>query len=127
MRGLHGLSCKRSAGHSIWHQQLNDIIWRVLRCADISAIKELTGLKSGDGKHPGGLALIPWQGERCLTWDATIVDILAASYLTLCAITPSEVAEAAAEHKSTKYLTISNTHTFVSVEIETLGPISPTV
>ena len=27
-RGLHGLSCKRSAGRSTRHQQLNDVIWR---------------------------------------------------------------------------------------------------
>ena len=34
-RGLHELSCKRSAGRSTRHQQLNDVIWRVLRRADI--------------------------------------------------------------------------------------------
>jgi hypothetical protein len=29
-RGLHGLSCRRSAGRHTRHSQLNDIIWRCL-------------------------------------------------------------------------------------------------
>ena len=35
MRGLHGLACKCSAGRSTRHQQLNDLIWRALKRADI--------------------------------------------------------------------------------------------
>ena len=33
-KGIHGLSCKRSAGRSIRHQQINDLVWRALRRAD---------------------------------------------------------------------------------------------
>ena len=43
-RGLHGLACKRSAGRSTRYQQLNDIIWLVLKRADIPLTKEPTGL-----------------------------------------------------------------------------------
>ena len=43
-RGLHGLTCKRSAGRSTRHQQLNDLIWRALKRANISSTKEPTGL-----------------------------------------------------------------------------------
>ena len=73
-RGLHGLSCKRSAGCSTRHQQLNDVIWCALRQADIPAVKELSGLIPGSDLRPDGLILIPWQGGRCLTWYATVVD-----------------------------------------------------
>ena len=42
--GLHGLACKRSAGKSTRHQQLNDLIWRALKRADIPSTKEPTEL-----------------------------------------------------------------------------------
>lgn len=32
-------------------------------------------------RRPDGLILIPWQGRRSLTWNVTVVDIFAASYL----------------------------------------------
>ena len=43
-RGLHGLACKRRAGRSTRRQQLNDLIWRALKRADIPSTKEPTGL-----------------------------------------------------------------------------------
>ena len=39
-KGIHGLSCKRSAGRSIRNQQINDLVWRALRRADTPSIKE---------------------------------------------------------------------------------------
>ena len=64
---VHELSCKQSAGRATRHQQLNDLIDRALRKADIPAIKEPTGLDRTDGKRPDGLTLVPWQSGRCLT------------------------------------------------------------
>ena len=84
-RGLHGLARKRSAGRSTRHQQLNDFIWRTLKRADIPSTKEPTGLLRGDGKRPDGLTLVPWQAGKCLTWDATVVDTLASSYVSVTA------------------------------------------
>ena len=60
-RGLHGLTCKRSAGRSTRHQQLNDLIWRTLKRADIPSTKEPIGLLRGDEKRSDGLTLVPWQ------------------------------------------------------------------
>ena len=59
----------------------------------------------------------------CLTWDATVVDTLASSCLSVTATRVGEAADAAAERKSLKYASITNTHIFVPVVIETLGPI----
>ena len=56
-RGLHGLSCRRSAGRSTRHQHLNDVIRRVLRRADIPTVKERLGLFSGADLRPDGLNL----------------------------------------------------------------------
>ena len=65
---------------------------------------------------------MPWQGERCLTWDATIVDILAVSYVQIGSTASAGAANAAATRKHAKYDTISATHIFVPVAVETLGP-----
>ena len=78
-RGTHGLSCGKSAGRGVRHQQLNDLVYRALRRADIPAAKEPAGLVRTDGKRPDGLTLIPWREGRCLSWDVTIVDTLAVS------------------------------------------------
>ena len=58
-RGTHGLSCKRSSGCSTRHQQINDAIWRALKCADVPSTKEPAGLLRGDEKRPDGLTLVP--------------------------------------------------------------------
>ena len=39
-RNIHGLSCKRSAGRSTHHHQVNDRIWRALKRCHVPVIKE---------------------------------------------------------------------------------------
>ena len=90
---------------------------------DILSTKEPTGLLRGDRKRPDGLTKVPWQAGKCLTWDATVVDTLASSYVSVSATRVGGAADAAAERKSLKYASITNTHIFVPVAIETLGPI----
>ena len=77
-----------------------------------------------DEKRPDGLTLIPWQNGRCLTWDATVVDSLAPSYLSSTSSLPGSAAEAEAVRKRSKYAAITLTHIFVQVAVETLGPIN---
>ena len=69
----------------IRHQQINDLVWRTLRRADTPSIKEPSGLDIGEDKHPDGLTLVPWQGSRCLTWEAIVVDTLTPSYVAVSA------------------------------------------
>ena len=123
-RGLNGLSCKRSAGRSTRHRQLNDVIWRALRRADIPAIKEPSGLIPGSDMRPDGLTLISWQGGRCLALDATVVDTLAMSYLSTSSTDVDSAAKAAAVRKRVKYSAISSSHIFIPVAVETFGPIN---
>ena len=122
-QGLHGLACKRSAGRSTRHQQLNDLIWRALKRADIPSTKKPTELLRGDGKRRKGLTLVHWQAGKCLTWDATGLDTLASSYAKVTAAWVRGEADAAAERKSLKYASNTDMHIFVPVAIETLGPI----
>ena len=119
--GLHGLSCRKSAGRSQRHNSINDIIWRACRRAKIQATKEPLGLLREDGKRPDGVTLIPWKGGKCLAWDATVPDTFAPSHVTDTATTAGTAAKKAADAKILKYIFISQTHLFVPVAIETAG------
>ena len=122
--GSHGLSCRQSSGRSARHFQLNDLVWRALQRADIPSIKEPLGLIRTDGKHPDGLTLIPWKGGKSMTWDATVTDTVAESYLNTTAVEAGAAAEAAASRKEAKYSQIINSHIFIPLAFETLGPIN---
>ena len=58
-KGLHGLSCKRSAPRQIRHARMNDIIWRSVNKAQYAAVKEPVGLSRSDGKRQDGATIIP--------------------------------------------------------------------
>ena len=122
-RGHHGLSCRQSSGRTSRHYQMNDLVYRALRRADVPAVKEPAGLIRSDGKRPDGMTLIPWQNGRCLTWDVTVADTLATSYTSVSATSSGAVAESAATRKRAKYGSISTTHIFTPIAVETMGPI----
>jgi len=42
-RGTHGLSCRKSAGRGVRHQQLNDLVYMALIRVDIPAAKSQLG------------------------------------------------------------------------------------
>ena len=84
--------------------------WRALKRADIPATKEPAGVSREGGKRPDGLALVPLQGGRCLTWDATIVDTLAVSSAQNGATVKAGAANAAAARKHAKHDAISSAH-----------------
>jgi len=62
----------------------DDIVWRALGSASISATKEPPGLVRQDGKWPDRLTLIPWEGGKSLTWDVTVVSTLAQGSYCRC-------------------------------------------
>ena len=80
-QGLHATVCKKAPGRIARHQVLNDIIWRSMGSAGITATKEPSGLVREDGKRPDGLTLIPWQCGKSLAWDVTVVSTLAQFYV----------------------------------------------
>jgi hypothetical protein len=125
-RGIHGLACKHSAGRIMRHQQLNDLVWRALGKADIPSQKEPSGLSRTDGKRPDGITLIPWSSGKCLTWDVTVIDTLAASYLPVTSTTQAGASEIAATRKMDKYTHLSQAYIFCPLAFETLGPINET-
>jgi len=61
---------------------------------------------------------------KCATWDVTVSDTLAQSYVHETSETPGAAAEAAAERKRNKYSSLSQSYLFVPIAAETTGAIS---
>ena len=56
-------------------------------------------------------------------WDVTIVNTIAASYLTATSIEAGSAAEFAASRIEVKYQDLSERYVFVPIAIESLGPL----
>ena len=120
-RGLHGLSCERSTPRHQRHAMSNDIIWRSIKRAQISAHKEPTGLVSEGGKRPNGITMIPWARGKPLAWDVTVPDTYAESHIISTSAEAAAVVKHAATIKTTKYSDITSIHIFYPISIETAG------
>ena len=123
-RGNHGLACRRSAGRLPRHALLNDLVHRALVKAGVPSAKEPSGLLRSDGKRPDGCTLVPWYRGRCLAWDVTVPDTLAASHLQVSCTAAGAAAEGAAIFKANKYQEICRSHEFCAVAVETMGPMN---
>jgi len=121
--GTHGLACRKSAGRHMRHNAVNDLIKRALTSAGIPAMLEPKSLSRDDGKRPDGLTVLPWANGRCMVWDFTCPDTLAASHLNHAVVGPGSVANDAESHKSAKYQSLSPMYCFTPVAVETLGAL----
>jgi hypothetical protein len=68
---------------------------------------------------------VPWREGRTVTWDVTVADTVAESYLSITSttVTAGAAAAAAAQRKTVKYTVLMQHHLFVPIAIETFGPI----
>ena len=105
------------------HGIINDIVCRAFTSAGIPAIKEPTGLIKEGALRPDGMTLTPWSEGRSLTWDVTVVHTLAQNNLAHSVHAAGSAAEAAAARKVNKYVSLTSTHLFVPIALETLGPV----
>ena len=121
--GTHGLACRKSSGRLVRHNAVNDLIKRALTSANIPAMLEPKSLSRDDGKRPDGLTVLPWANGRCLVWDFTCPDTLAASHLNRAVLGPSTVANDAESRKSTKYRSLSAMYSFSPVAVESSGAL----
>ena len=123
VNGLHGLSCKLGLGTHSRHASINDIIYRAGCRADISAVKEPTGLTRTDGKCPNGSTLVPWSAGKCVIWEVTIADTMALSYAAILSVSAGLVAEQSTASKLAKYSELVINHIFEPIAVESFGPI----
>jgi len=119
--GTHGLSCRKSSGRMSRHSAVNDLIKRALQSAEIPSRLEPRSLMRQDDKRPDGMTLVPWSSGRCLAWDFTCPDTLAASHLNSAVTGCGVVATEAESKKKVKYACLTPTLHFVPIAIETLG------
>ena len=71
--------------------------------AGIPCSREPLGLSRSDGKRPSGLSLVPWVAGKPMTWDVTVICLLANSFIASAAHEAGSAAEEAAIRKSAKY------------------------
>ena len=71
-------------------------------------MKTPNGLLQTDGKRSDGLTLLPSREGRCLIRNVTIVNIIAASFLTVTSTEAGSAAEFAASRKEVKYQDLNN-------------------
>src|SRR5215475_7959924 len=99
-------------------------VYRSVFRASVPAIKEPSDVLRSDGKRQDGATQIPWSAGKCLAWDVTVTDTLAPSYVSSSATSASSAAERAAVMKVAKYISLSSTHEFVPIAVETLRPLN---
>ncbi len=78
------------------------MVARGLTSAEILNRREPAHLTLGNGKRPDGITLVPFARGRCATWDVTVVDTFAASYVARTASKAGAAAEAAEDRKRAK-------------------------
>ena len=122
-RSNYGLSCEQSAGRTLRHKYISDLVYYALLQAGLPSTKESAGLLCSIGKWPDGLTNVPWQAGKSAMWDVTAVDTVADSYLASTSMTAAAAAQLATIRKETKYVELSTTHNFVPLAFESLGPI----
>ena len=118
-RGLHGLSCRKSAPRHVRHSLINDILRRAIKKAQVLACKEPVALSRSDGKRPDGATLIPWSHGKPLARDVTVPDTFVQSHITSTATNASAAADRAACSKKHEHLNI--THNFIPFALESGG------
>src|SRR5262245_51145522 len=81
--GHHGLSCRQTKGRQPRHKDANDVIYRSMGTAGLLPVLEPSGVFAQvDGKRPDGKTQVPDSNGKCLLWDFTSPDTLAASHLS---------------------------------------------
>ena len=124
-KATHGLDCRKNGGKHVRHSAINDILHRALQAAGVPSQLEPSGLSRDDGKRPDGATIIPFNKGKCLVWDATCVNTLAASHIKSAASQAGAPSEAAELKKHKKYASLSEQYIFTPVAIETLGSWGP--
>jgi hypothetical protein len=93
----------------------------------VPSLLKLSSLSRDDGKRPDGLTILPLVNDRCLIWDFTCSDTLAAIHLDRAMLAPGAVANNAEQHMRSKYFSVMAGYHFVPVAMETLGSLGDAV
>lgn len=117
--GLHGLSCSKSAVIISRHNEINKIISHAFSSAGFPNIIQPSGISRDDGKRPDGMTLIPWSHGR--SWDVTVRDTLAASFINESSKKSRSIADKAEIHKHNYYRVLKENYLLTPIAFESLG------
>ncbi len=123
--GIHGLSCRRSAGKIAIHDEINKIISHAFSSAGFPNILQPPGISRDDGKRPDGMTLIPWSHGRSILWDVTVRDTLAPSYVNESSEKACSIADRAERFKHNHYLALKDNFLLTPIAFESLGSMGP--
>jgi len=123
--GLHGLSCRSSAGRISRHDEINKIVSHAFSSAGFPNIIQPPGISRDDGKRPDGMTLIPWSHGKSLLWDVTIRDTLAPSYVNQSSKESRSIADNAERFKHNHYILLKENYLLTPIAFETLGCMGP--
>ncbi|KAK3865192.1 hypothetical protein Pcinc_029180 [Petrolisthes cinctipes] len=110
--GHHSLSCRHDPGRLLRHPSLNDVVYRGLAAAEITAILEPRGVDRGDSRRPDGLSIYPFRDGGMLLWDATCTNTFTATHLLDCSVSPGTTAGATEARKQHNTLPSGSTTTW---------------
>ena len=82
------------------------------------------GRRDGAGfslKRPDGASITPWRRGKSVSWDVTVADTFANSYIASTSVEAGTAAEIAAVRKKTKYLELAQKYLFVPLACEVTG------
>jgi hypothetical protein len=91
--------------------------------AEIPSRLEPAKLSYTDDKRPDGVSTMPWSRGKCVAWDFTCPDTLAASHVNRAVTGLGEVANEAERKNTEKYAELATRYQFIPIVIETLGLI----
>ena len=94
------------------------MLWRVIKRAQMPAVKEPISLMRDDNKRPDGTSLLPWARGKPMAWDVTVPDTYAESHIRS---TATKLGAAAQRNYIDKYSKLAITHIFYPFAIETAG------
>ena len=119
----HGLACRLSTSRITYHLELNDLVWRALGRANMSAV--MRAGRPCEVRHYASRRIDAesMAGRKVHDLDVTDTDTLAESYL-LTTSSSAGGAAPSANRKELKYQSLTNTHTFIPLAFETFGPIN---
>ena len=123
--GVHGISCKKSAGRFSRHSHVNNLMKKAFESAHVPMILEPQGISCTDEKRQDGMANFPWRMGKCMVWDFTRSDTFAPSQLNVSSSHFGKVAEQAEQAKVTKYVQLEHDFEIVFICVETMGPWGP--
>lgn len=126
--GLHGLSCRTSAGHHARHSALNDLVTWSLVSVEVPSRLEQSSLVSVHIRRQTTRrfdddAMDLEAGSVHVDLDVLYFDTLAPSNFNRAVTCPGSVATFAEDDERMKYAEISQTYIFAPIVVETMGAV----